>query len=49
MFKEQLPAKEKFHSSLTSKKLVTKNMIKFLTLLRMGAGAKRPPLPVFPL
>ena len=29
-FKEQLPSKEKFYSSLTGKKIVTKNMIMFL-------------------
>ena len=29
-FKEQLPSKEKFHSSLTGKKLETKNMNMFL-------------------
>ena len=28
-FKEELPSKEKFYSSLTGKKLVTKNMIMF--------------------
>ena len=27
--KEELPSKEKFYSSLTGKKLVTKNMIMF--------------------
>ena len=36
-FKEQLPNKEKFYSSLTGKKLVTKNMNLFL---RFGTNLK---------
>ena len=29
-FKEKLPSKEKFNSSLTGKKIMTKNMVMFL-------------------
>ena len=36
-FKEKLPSKEKFYSSLTGKKLMTKNMIMFL---RFGTNLK---------
>ena len=36
-FKEQLPSKEKFYSSLTGKKLVTKDMDMFL---RFGTNLK---------
>ena len=36
-FKEKLPSKEKFYSSLTGKKLLTKNLIMFL---RFGTNLK---------
>ena len=51
-FKEELSRKENFYSSLTNKKLVTKNMDMFVTLFRMGFfgavhgwGPKKTPLP----
>ena len=37
-FKEELPSKKKFYSSLTGKKLVIKNMIIFL---RFGKNLKQ--------
>ena len=51
-FKEELSRKENFYSSLTNKKLVTKNMDMFVTLFRMGFfgavhgwGSQKDPLP----
>ena len=50
-FKEKFLTKEKFYSSLSSRKITVKNMNIVLTLFRMGqgGGGKKAPLPVFPL